>query len=238
MDMIATTLIEWFTRFPALWAVAGIAFSFLGAFIAVVVMFLIWKKYGPKRDEMSEKLAESQKLQLDSLERTMRLQIEGGQSSLKMQKEHYESELKECREKAERDIAAAIAEKKTAEQLLHEKRNGWQAEKLEMTALIEQLKSRPDITTLFEFETKANERREKFYTDLTTTMQDIVESGKKSNEAITEHDAEVGERTKLMMESLSGLLTQSKKEMRVLGIILREMREDKKKKLAEVKPPK
>jgi hypothetical protein len=212
--MIATTLIEWFTRFPALWAVAAIVITFFSASITAVVMFLIWKKYGPKRDEMSAQLAESQKLQLDSLERTMRLQIEGGQASLRMQKEHYESELKECREKTERDVAAVVAEKKAAEKTLHDRRNDWNTEKLAMTAEIEQLKSRPNVESLFNFEKKSDERREAFYLELGQTMSSIRDS-------ITNHDNSVAKKIEPMMEVLTDLLKQSKKQMRVLTVLLR-----------------
>jgi hypothetical protein len=199
------TFIQLLQQFPALWAVLGILATFLLCGIGALVAILILKKYGPAATGAAKELIVLQT-------RAVELQ----ESTVRMQKEHYEAEAGFLRE----EIAQWKASSKSYETTLHDKRNEWNAEKLAMTATIEQLKSRPDITSLFEFETQANERREAFYGKLGSTMQTISDS-------LTKHDQDVSEKVAPMMEALTEILAQSKRQMKVLGVILRKQREAK-----------
>lgn len=204
--MIAT-VIELLQKFPALWAVLGILVTVLIALGGGIITIIVWKKYGPAANEAASELVTLQ-----------REAVELQKSTLQMQKDHYEAELKYSREEMDQWKERASTYEKT----LHDKRNEWGAEKLEMTALIEQLKSRPDVTSLFEFEKQANAGREAFYKELGLTMKAIHES-------IEKHDLDAEARIKPMSEALLSLAGDSKKQTTILGMIIRDNRQSRKK---------
>lgn len=204
--MIAT-VIELLQRFPVLWAVLGIITTILIAIGGSVVTIIVWRKYGPAANEAAAELVTLQ-----------REAVELQKNTLAMQKTHYEDELKYVREELEQWKTRAAAYEKA----LHDKRNEWGAEKLEMTATIEQLRTRPDVSSLFEFERQANEGREAFYKELGNTMKAIHES-------IEKHDTDAENRIKPMSEALLSLASSSKKQSKIMGIIIRETREARKK---------
>jgi hypothetical protein len=85
------SLLDWFTKFPALWAVAGFIF---GGLATGAVSLFVFNKYGDKLVQVNDKIVTQQDKQLGMMERT-----------LGMQKEHYEGELNELRRHHEIELA-------------------------------------------------------------------------------------------------------------------------------------
>jgi gas vesicle protein len=129
-----SALVDWFTRFPALWAATGLLAGVIGTGVAAVFVF---RKYGAVLTQANDKLVDIQEKQLDMMERT-----------LQMQKEHYENEITELRKHQEVELAEAKREWQECRQLLHNKREEWTAESLRMQVTIQDLESRPDMRSL------------------------------------------------------------------------------------------
>lgn len=189
--MMAATLMDWLTKFPALFALAG---AFLGSIATCVVGWLVLRRYGPATGEARKELVELQKQQLETLKSTTKMQLDSQTSTLAMQKEHYETEHAETRRKYEADIVELKAKCQTAEDNLHTKRNEWNAEQLKLALENEQLKARPDVTSLFEFEKKSDERRESFYTTMGETMGKMAKVLDGVSLRLEEHDSGLDKR--------------------------------------------
>lgn len=123
VSMFATTLMEWFARFPALWVAVGIV---VGAITTSLAAIIVFRKYGDQLTGANDKLVGIQEKQLGMMERTM-----------KLQKDHYEQELEECKK-----------EREEYKNTLHAKREEWQADSTKMQLAIQDLESRPDMRVL------------------------------------------------------------------------------------------
>lgn len=158
---------EWFEKFPALWgAVGGIA----GAILTGIAAVFVFRQFGARITKASDVLVDLQTKQLASMERAMVLQQQQSDRSLQMQKDHYDAELGETRRKAEQDLGTMTEERNTYRQTLHDERGELGNQLTEAKLKIKELESRPDLTSLLEFETKSDERREIFYGKLGMTM--------------------------------------------------------------------
>lgn len=131
--MIAT-LLDWFTKFPALWVAVGFVGGAIGTGVAAIFVF---NKYGDKLVQVNDKIVTQQDKQLGMMERTLGLQ-----------KEHYEGELNELRKHHEIELGDAKREWQECRTLLHAKREEWQDESLKMQLAIKEFESRPDMRTL------------------------------------------------------------------------------------------
>jgi hypothetical protein len=131
--MFATAL-EWFTRFPALWAGVGFVAGAIGTGVAAVLVF---RKYGADLTHASDKLLGIQSKQLDMMERTLQLQ-----------REHCENEISELRKHHEQELAEAKREWQECRAMLHAKREEWNSESLKMQLTIKEFESRPDMRSL------------------------------------------------------------------------------------------
>jgi hypothetical protein len=199
-------MIDLLLKFPALWALGG---GVLGGFITLLVAWLIMRRYGPAEKAASDRLADLQKKQLETMEKTTEMQLSAHTAALEMQKTHYEGELNEIRKKAEADVTAAVARADAYEKHLHDKRNEWNAEKLQMTVEIEQLRARPDLGTLMDFEQKANERNERFFKEIGDAfknqgdvMQKMATTLDTVATALTEHDNRMEEKSRALATSV------------------------------------
>lgn len=204
--MISTTIMEWFTRFPALFAFAG---GTIGVIVSVVIFWLILKKFGPAEKAATGRLMDLQQKQLSTMEATTALQIKAQTDALAMQKGHYDEELHEVRSKAEADVKEARTRADLAEEHLHTKRNEWNNSQLALTVEAEQLRARPDLGTLMDFERKADERNEKFFKEFGTafTAQGAVLAQVASTldsvaKALAAHDIRIEEQMTSMLSPL------------------------------------
>lgn len=184
-------MMEWFIKFPALWGAAGLI---VGGVITAVIAVFIFRKYGDALTGASDKLVGIQEKQLASMERAMQLQQEQSTSSLKMQKDHYDAELAETRRKAAEDLDTMMKERNTYRQTLHDERGELGSQLEHARVKIAELEARPDLTSLLEFETKSDERREGFYKNLGSTMERVSKLLEGVAEALHEHDRKTVER--------------------------------------------
>lgn len=122
--MIAS-LLDWFVKFPALWAATGFI---VGGIAVGISSVLVFRRYGDAVTKSADKLVGLQTKQLEVMERT-----------LVRQKDHYEAELEGAKD-----------EWKACRKELHTKREEWNAESLRMQLLIADLEGRPNVTTLNE----------------------------------------------------------------------------------------
>lgn len=118
-------LLDWFVKFPALWAATGFIIGGIAVGIAAVLVF---RRYGAELSKASDKLLDYARQQLAMMERT-----------LNMQKEHYETEVK-----------VITKEWQECRKTLHDERKEWNADSLKMQLLIADLEGRPNVTTLNE----------------------------------------------------------------------------------------
>jgi gas vesicle protein len=127
-------LLDWFTKFPALWAAGGFI---IGGIATGASAIFVFNKYGDKLVQVNDKIVQAQDKQLGMMERTLGLQ-----------KEHYEGELNELRKHHEIELGDAKREWQECRTLLHAKREEWQDESLKMQLAIKEFESRPDMRTL------------------------------------------------------------------------------------------
>jgi hypothetical protein len=150
--------------------------------IGALVAILILKKYGPAATGAAKELIVLQT-------RAVELQ----ESTVRMQKEHYEAEAGFLRE----EIAQWKPVLSQYETTLHDKRNEWNAEKLAMTATIEQLKVVLTLRLFLNLKLKPTNGARLFYGKLGSTMQTISDS-------LTKHDQDVSEKVAPMNGSVDG----------------------------------
>jgi gas vesicle protein len=99
-NLFISTLLDWFIKFPALWAATGFIVGGIAVAIAAVLVF---RRYGTELSNASDKLLKYAEQQLRMMERT-----------LQMQKEHYDAELGECkRERQEYKDTLATSHSRT-----------------------------------------------------------------------------------------------------------------------------
>lgn len=124
------TLLEWFAKFPALWAIVG-------ALATGVAAVFVFNKYGDKLIQVNDKIVIQQDKQLAMQERT-----------LNMQKDHYEGEINELRKHHTLELNEAKREWQECRTILHDERKKWNAESLNMQLAIKEFESRPDMRSL------------------------------------------------------------------------------------------
>lgn len=195
--MLAISVLEWFTKFPALWAVVGLV---VGGFVTTVVSILINRKFGEQVTKSTNVLVDIQAKQLASMEKALEMQKTLSDGALAMQKDHYDAELTETRRKAAVDLETMTEERNTYRTTLHDERNVLGTQLTEAKLKIAELEARPDLTSLLEFEQKSDERRESFYKRLGDTMETMSKALKAVTDALAEHDAKTVERMKAFIE--------------------------------------
>lgn len=195
--MLAITLLDWFAKFPALWALAGLL---VGGVVTAVVAILIGRKFGAQVTKSADVLVKLQEKQLKSMGDAMILQQQLSDRAMAQQKEHYDAELAETRRKAEVDLKTMTDERNTYRTTLHAERNDLGAQLTEAKLQIERLEARPDLTSLLEFEQESDKRRESFYTTLGGTMKKLVELIGNVGNALAEHDKKTVERMQSFIE--------------------------------------
>lgn len=134
LALALASLLDWFVKFPALWAAAGFVVS--GAITATVAT-LIFRKYGDDLVKINDKIVVQQDKQLAMMERTLR-----------MQKEHYEAEAAETKTRYEAAIEEVKTDWQKCRQILHDERKEWNSESMKMKLLIQDLEGRPNLSTL------------------------------------------------------------------------------------------
>lgn len=127
-------LLDWFVKFPALWAVIGFV---IGGIITGICAVLVFRRYGDALVQVNDKIIKQQDKQLEMMERT-----------LKMQKEHYEAEAAETKTRYEAAIEEVKTDWQKCRQILHDERKEWNSESMKMKLLIQDLEGRPNLSTL------------------------------------------------------------------------------------------
>jgi gas vesicle protein len=150
---------DWILKFPGLWALTGFVG---GGIITAIVAILVFRRYGTVLSQANDRLVEIQTKQLELMEVT-----------LNMQKTHYEDELKTLR-----------AERQEYKDALHASREEWNKESVRMQLTIQELESRPNMTTVGDMIRRALELLEDLVTTLNNhdkQMQEYAKDFKKAN---------------------------------------------------------
>jgi gas vesicle protein len=150
---------DWILKFPGLWALTG----FIGGgIITSIVAVLVFRRYGTVLSQANDRLVEIQTKQLELMEVT-----------LNMQKTHYEDELETLR-----------TERQEYKDALHTCRDAWNAESLKMRLTIQELESRPNMTTVGEMISRVLELLEHLVTALNNHDKQMQEYAKEFKKTI------------------------------------------------------
>lgn len=191
--------IDLIKQFPAIWAVLGGA---LGSILASAIFVFANRKYPVLMAAQTKNLT-------DLHER----QIVAQKDLLEMQKTHYEQELADVRAACDRQLAEVKTEKDDYKEKLHTEKNNHTATNLEL----QEWKLKPDVSKLYEEESKWNEERKQVYQDFAETLKSIRDS-------ITSHEVDTMSRVVPITDALTVLVANSTKQGKALQILLRERR--------------
>jgi len=169
---------EWFARFPALFAFIGVI---AGTAISSVVAWIMFKRYGNAMAGAHEEVAAAAEKVSAQLER----QVKVLEHSLVLQKESFDRTLEDMKQAAlatrahyEREVGewkAALAGMTAERDGYRDKLHDANGQLHSCSLKIAEMEARPNVDQLFKAETEWNQQREKFYVSISDSQKGIID---------------------------------------------------------------
>jgi enoyl-[acyl-carrier-protein] reductase (NADH) len=134
------TSMEWFARFPALWAFTG---TVIGGILTSIAWWLVYRRVGTFISNEMAGLAEIHKQQVASQ-----------RDLLEMENQRHEAQVKTLLEKHEIDVLRLTNEREKVRDEKHTAAQEWGVKSLEYQLKIQELENRPDLSSLSELLTR------------------------------------------------------------------------------------